>query len=225
MNTTDHLIKSYDDELARLTAEIARMGEMAIAQLEAAMDAVEQRDERAGMKVFDNDDALDAMEHAINHDVVRLLALRAPMARDLREVFSALRIASDIERIGDYAANIAKRAVPLSVTDPVAPARGLRHLSDLAVDAVRNVLTAYRDNDAERARQVWIDDDELDQAYTSLFRELLTYMMEDPRSITACTHFLFIAKHIERIGDHATNIAENVWFVVTGEHLKEGSEK
>ncbi|HET7299950.1 MAG TPA: phosphate signaling complex protein PhoU, partial [Oleiagrimonas sp.] len=207
MNTTDHLIKSYDDELARLTAEIARMGETAIAQLEAAMDAVEQRDKRAGMQVVDNDDTLDAMEHAINHDVVRLLALRAPMARDLREVFAALRIASDIERIGDYAANIARRAVPLSVTDPVAPAHGLRHLSDLAINATRNVLIAYRDNDAERARQVWIDDDELDQAYTSLFRELLTYMMEDPRSITACTHFLFIAKHIERIGDHATNIA------------------
>ena len=223
MNTTDHLIKSYDDELARLTAEIAHMGETAIAQLKAAMDAVEQCDARAGMQVVENDDVLDAMEHAINHDVVRLLALRAPMARDLREVFAALRIASDIERIGDYAANIAKRTVPLSVTDPVAPARGLRHLSDLAIEATRNVLAAYRDNDAERARQVWIDDAELDHAYTSLFRELLTYMMEDPRSITACTHFLFIAKHIERIGDHATNIAENVWFTVTGEHLKETS--
>lgn len=225
MNNSDHLIKSYDDELARLTDEIVCMGELAMGQLGAAMDAVEQRDEHAGMRVVDNDDTLDAMEQAINHDVVRLLALRAPMARDLREVFAALRIAADIERIGDYAANIAKRAVPLSVTEPVAPAHRLRHLSNLAACATRDVLVAYRDHDAARARQVWAGDDELDIAYTSMFRELLTYMMEDPRSISACTHLLFIAKNIERIGDHATNIAENVWFVVKGKPLHDSRRK
>jgi len=221
MNTSkDHIIKSYDQELARLTGEIVRMGELSATQLEAAIDVVERRDERAAMRVVDNDDAIDAMEHEISHDVVRLLALRAPMARDLREVFAALRIAADIERIGDYAANVAKRSIPLSMVAPVAPARGLRRLSELAAAAVRKVLDAYRNGDADRAYEVWKDDVILDDAYTSLFRELLTYMMEDPRSITSCTHLLFMAKNIERIGDHATNIAENIWFVVKGEPLE-----
>ena len=119
----EHTIKSYDTELARLTAEIVRMGELAATQLEAAIDVVERRDERAAQRIVENDDAIDALEHETSHDVVRLLALRAPMARDLREVFAALRIASDIERIGDYAANVAKRSIPLSMTAPVAPAR------------------------------------------------------------------------------------------------------
>ena len=216
----EHTIRSYDTELARLTAEIVRMGELAAAQIEAAIDVVERRDERAAMRVVDNDDAIDALEQETSHDVVRLLALRSPMARDLREVFAALRIAADIERIGDYAANVAKRSIPLSMTAPVAPARGLRRLSELAAAAVRKVLDAYRTRDAQKAHEVWDEDVRLDEAYSGLFRELLTYMMEDPRSITACTHLLFMAKNIERIGDHATNIAENVWFAVTGEPLQ-----
>ena len=216
----EHIIKSYDEELTRLTGEIVRMGELAVSQLRAAIDVVERRDERMGLRIVENDDAIDVMEQEISHDVVRLLALRAPMARDLREVFAALRIAADIERIGDYAANVAKRSIPLSMVAPVTPARGLRRLSELAEDAVLKVLAAYRDGDAERAHEVWSDDIQLDEAYTGLFRELLTYMMEDPRSITPCTHLLFMAKNIERIGDHATNIAENVWFVVKGEPLQ-----
>ena len=216
----EHIIKSYDEELTRLTGEIVRMGELAVSQLRAAIDVVERRDERIAMRIVENDDAIDGMEHQISHDVVRLLALRAPMARDLREVFAALRIAADIERIGDYAANVAKRSIPLSMVTPVTPARGLRRLSQLAEDAVLKVLAAYRDGDAESAHEVWADDIKLDEAYTGLFRELLTYMMEDPRSITPCTHLLFMAKNIERIGDHATNIAENVWFVVKGEPLQ-----
>lgn len=221
----DHIIKSYDEELARLTGEIARMGELSVLQLEAAIDVVERRDERAALRVVENDDAIDAMETEISHDVVRLLALRAPMARDLREVFAALRIAADIERIGDYGANVAKRSIPLSMVAPVAPARGLHRLSELAASAVRKVLKSYRDGDAEAAHQVWQDDVKLDEAYTGLFRELLTYMMEDPRSITPCTHLLFMAKNIERIGDHATNIAENVWFLVKGEPLETPRKK
>ena len=216
----EHIIKSYDEELTRLTGEIVRMGELAVSQLRAAIDVVERRDERMGLRIVENDDAIDVMEQEISHDVVRLLALRAPMARDLREVFAALRIAADIERIGDYAANVAKRSIPLSMVAPVTPARGLRRLSELAEDAVLKVLAAYRDGDAERAHEVWVDDIELDDAYTGLFRELLTYMMEDPRSITSCTHLLFMAKNIERIGDHATNIAESVWFAVTGKPLQ-----
>lgn len=224
-NTADHIIKSYDTELERLRGEIVRMGELAVAQLEAAIDVVERRDERAAQRVVDNDDAIDTMENDISHGVVRLLALRAPMASDLRAVFAALRVASDIERIGDYAANVAKRSIPLAMVAPVAPAHGLKHLSQLAADSVRKVLAAYSNNDADNAYQVWRDDVHVDEAYNALFRELLTYMMEDPRSITSCTHLLFMAKNIERIGDHATNIAENVWFVVKGEPLETPREK
>ncbi|WP_426664238.1 phosphate signaling complex protein PhoU [Rhodanobacter aciditrophus] len=215
----EHIIKSYDDELARLTGELVRMGELAVGQLEAAIDVVERRDERAAQHVVGNDDAIDQLEQEISHDVVRLLALRAPMAGDLRNVFAALRIAADIERIGDYAANVAKRSIPLSMAAPINPTSGLAHLAELAAAEVREVLQAYRDRDAERAYQVWKDDVELDDAYTGYFRQLLTYMMEDPRNITPCTHLLFMAKNIERIGDHATNIAENVWYQVTGEPL------
>ncbi len=218
-NSKDHIIKSYDDELTRLTGEIVRMGELSVKQLDAAIDAVERRDERMAQRVVDNDDAIDQMEQDISHDVVRLLALRAPMAGDLRNVFAALRIAADIERIGDYAANVAKRSIPLSMVAPVGPVGGLKQLATLAAIGVRDVLAAYRDRDAERAHAVWKNDAVLDDAYTGYFRQLLTYMMEDPRNITPCTHLLFMAKNIERIGDHATNIAENVWFQVNGEPL------
>jgi len=219
MSTSEHIIKSYDSELGRLTGEIVRMGELSVTQLEAAIDVVERRDERAAQRVVANDDAIDQLEQEISHDVVRLLALRAPMAGDLRNVFAALRIAADIERVGDYAANVAKRSIPLSMVAPVTPAKGLGYLATLAAAEVREVLAAYRDQDAERAYQVWKSDAELDEAYTGYFRQLLTYMMEDPRNITPCTHLLFMAKNIERIGDHATNIAENVWFQVHGEPL------
>jgi phosphate transport system protein len=224
-SSKDHIIKSYDEELARLTGEIVRMGELSVSQLEAAIDVVERRDERAAQRVVGNDDAIDQLEQEISHDVVRLLALRAPMAGDLRNVFAALRIAADIERIGDYAANVAKRSIPLSMVAPVGPVGGLEHLAELAAAEVREVLHAYRDRDVERAYKVWKDDVVLDEAYTGYFRQLLTYMMEDPRNITPCTHLLFMAKNIERIGDHATNIAENVWFQVTGEPLNKQRSK
>lgn len=221
----EHTIKSYDNELARLNGEIARMGELAAAQLEAAMKVVERYDERAAQRVIEGDDAIDELEHRIGHDVVRLLALRAPLARDLRAVFASLRIAADIERVGDYAANIAKRAIALAQAAPVAPARGLRPLAAMALASLRQVLTAYRDSDADAAHRVWRDDVHLDEAYNGFFRELLTYMMEDTRSITACTHLLFMAKNLERIGDHATNIAESIWFTVSGEPLRESRKK
>jgi len=215
----DHIIKSYDSELSRLTGEIVRMGELSVSQLESAIDVIDRRDERAARRVVDNDEAIDQLEQEISHDVVRLLALRAPMAGDLRNVFAALRIAADIERIGDYAANVAKRSIPLSMVPPIAPTKGLDYLAELAAEEVRDVLKAYHEQDAERAYQVWKDDAELDEAYTGYFRQLLTYMMEDPRNITPCTHLLFMAKNIERIGDHATNIAESVWYQVHGEPL------
>ena len=224
-SSKEHIIKSYDDELTRLTGELVRMGELAVSQLESAIDVVDRRDERAAQAVVNNDDAIDQLEQDISHDVVRLLALRAPIAGDLRNVFAALRIAADIERIGDYAANVAKRSIPLSMAAPLAPTSGLALLAELAANEVREVLRAYRDRDAERAYQVWLDDADLDEAYTGYFRQLLTYMMEDPRNITPCTHLLFMAKNIERIGDHATNIAENVWFQVNGEPLNKQRSK
>ena len=164
-----------------------------------------------------SDDSL--LEQQVNHDVIHLIR-RGPMATDLRIILAALRVASDIERIGDYAANIAKRSLVLNLAPPLPHTRGLAALGKMAVQQVRDVLEAYRNRDGEAAVRVRDRDAELDTLYTGLFRELLTYMMEDPRAITPCTHLLFMAKNIERIGDHATNIAENVWFAVTGKPLQ-----
>ncbi|MFL6585646.1 MAG: phosphate signaling complex protein PhoU [Luteimonas sp.] len=212
----DHIVKSYDEERSRLTHEILRMGEMAAAQLESALDVVERRDDKAAERIIANDEAIDALEHEVSQDVMKL-ALRGPMARDLREILSALRIAADIERVGDYAANVAKRSTALNLAPPLPYTRGLTVLGELAVRQMRDVLVAFRDNDPVAAQRVRAQDAEIDTVYTGLFRELLTYMMEDPRAITPCTHLLFMAKNIERIGDHATNIAENIWFMVKGD--------
>jgi len=220
----DHIVKSYDQEQQRLLDETLRMGEMAAAQLESALDVVQRRDDKAAERIIANDEAIDSMEHEISHDVMRL-ALRGPMARDLPGVLAAIRIAADIERIGDYAANVAKRSLALNLAPPLPHIGGLHALGTLAVKQVRDVLQAYRDNDVEAAQRVRARDVDIDLAYTALFRELLTYMMEDARSITACTHLLFMAKNIERIGDHATNIAENVWFLVRGEEALPPREK
>ncbi|HEY5971505.1 MAG TPA: phosphate signaling complex protein PhoU [Pseudoxanthomonas sp.] len=212
----EHIVKSYDDEQHRLVGEILHMGGIAVAQLEAALDVIERRDDRAAQRIIANDEAIDRLEAKISHDVMQL-ALRGPMARDLREILAGLRIPADIERIGDYAANVAKRSIALNVSPPVPHTTSLRALGLLAARQVSDVLAAYRDNDAEQALMVRARDAELDAQYTALFRELLTYMMEDARSITPCTHLLFMAKNLERIGDHATNIAENVWFLVHGD--------
>ncbi|MEN4904360.1 phosphate signaling complex protein PhoU [Luteimonas sp. TWI662] len=212
----DHIVKSYDEERSRLTGEILRMGEMAAAQLESALDVIERRDDRAADRIVANDDAIDILEREISQDVMKL-ALRGPMARDLREILAALRIAADIERIGDYAANVAKRSTALNLSPPLPHTRGLAVLGELAVRQVREVLAAFRNTDADAAQRVRAQDVEIDTVYTSLFRELLTYMMEDPRAITPSTHLLFMAKNIERIGDHATNIAENIWFLEHGD--------
>ncbi|HVF35533.1 MAG TPA: phosphate signaling complex protein PhoU [Candidatus Saccharimonadia bacterium] len=221
----DHIVKQYDAELDRLTGEIARMGAIAVEQLHVAIDALEARDDNTARRVIAHDSAIDRLEQEVSHDVVRLLALRQPMASDLREILAALKIASDIERIGDYAANVAKRSLVLNTLPAVAAGRGLRALSQLAGDMLGEVLAAYRDRDDEAALRVRARDADLDAMYTALFRELLTYMAEDPRHISSSIHLLFIAKNIERIGDHVTNIAENAWFVVHGELPPEPREK
>ena len=220
----DHIVKSYDDEQRRLLDETLRMGEMAAAQLEAALDVVQRRDDKAAARIVANDEAIDALEHEVSHDVMKL-ALRGPMARDLREILAAIRIAADIERIGDYAANVAKRSMALNTAPALPHVAGLQLIGRLAVKQVRDVMAAYRDCDVEAAQRVRASDAEIDAAYTGLFRELLTYMMEDARAITPCTHLLFMAKNIERIGDHATNIAENVWFLVRGDDALPPREK
>ena len=213
-----HIVKSYDDEQNALLDQLIRMGQMSAAQLEAALDVVERRDDQAAQRVIGNDEAIDALEQQINHDVIQLIH-RGPLAGDLRMILAALRVASDIERIGDYAANIAKRSMALNLSPPLPHTRGLDALGRMAVRQVRDVLEAYVNRDGEAALQVRARDAELDTLYTGLFRELLTYMMEDERAITPCTHLLFMAKNLERIGDHATNIAENIWFLVHGDEL------
>ncbi|NUS60817.1 MAG: phosphate signaling complex protein PhoU [Lysobacter sp.] len=220
----EHIVKSYDEDQKRLLDEILRMGAIAAAQLEAALDVVERRDDKAAERIIANDEAIDALEREVDHNVMKL-ALRGPLARDLRVILAALKVAADLERIGDYAANVAKRSTALNLSPPLPHTRGLDALGRLALEQVRDVLIAYRDNDAELAQRVRARDAELDTLYTGLFRELLTYMMEDARAITPCTHLLFMAKNLERIGDHATNIAENVWFLVHGEEQLPPREK
>ncbi len=220
----EHIVRSYDSEQQRLHNEILRMGDMAAAQLASALDVVDRRDDRAAARVVENDEAIDLLEREISQDVMRL-ALRGPLAGDLRVILAALRIASDIERIGDYASNVAKRSVTLNRVPPLPHTRGLRALGELALQQMREVLAAYRDLDEAAALRVRERDAELDAQYTSLFRELLTYMMEDAHSITPCTHLLFMAKNLERIGDHTTNIAENIWFRLHGDEPLPAREK
>ena len=215
----EHIIKSYDQELQRLDNTISEMGGMAETQLAAAIDAVAKRDSDLASEVIENDTKVDELEHEVESLVVRLLALRQPMARDLRQIVTALKTATDLERICDYAANVAKRSIVLNQTAPVKPVYALPRMGLVCQSMIKDVLDAYVEHDAEKAFAVWLRDEELDEMYTSLFRELLTYMIEDVRNITACTHLLFMAKNLERIGDHATNIAETVYYLVTGQTL------
>jgi phosphate transport system protein len=223
--TSEHIIKSYDEELRRLNNTIMQMGGLAEGQLAAAIEAVMKRDSALAAHVVEGDAQVDRLEQDVDGLVVRLLALRQPMARDLREILAALRIASDLERICDYAANVAKRSIVLNQSPPVRPVYTLPRMVKLAQALTKDVLDSYVARDADKALVVWARDEELDEMYSSLFRELLTYMMEDPRNITACTHLLFMAKNVERIGDHATNIAETVYFLVNGTPLTQARPK
>lgn len=213
---TEHIVKAYDEELNHLNNTITEMGGLAESLLASAIQAVATRDSELAAEVIESDDAVDDLEHEVASFTVRLLALRQPMAGDLRNIVAALKIASDLERIADYAANIAKRAIDLNVAPAVGPVSRIPRMAKEAQQMIKDVLDAYVEGDVPKAIRVWEHDREVDEMYDSLFRELLTYMMEDPRSITACTHLLFIAKHIERIGDHITNIAEDIYYLVEG---------
>jgi phosphate transport system protein len=217
----EHIIKSYDEELDRLSKMIVEMGGLAESQLADAIEAVVRRDSALAARVIQDDDKVDQLERDLDNLAIRLLALRQPMARDLREIVAALKIAADIERICDYAANVAKRSIALAQSPPVQLVHALPRMAHLAQLLVKDVIDAYVARDADKAIVVWNRDEELDEMYSSVFREFLTYMMEDPRNIGACTHLLFMAKNIERIGDHATNIAENLYYLVHGTPLTE----
>ena len=212
-----HAMRQYDEELERLSGEIVAMGELALHQLDAALQVLQSLDADGARAVIAGDTEVDALEHEIGHDVLRLLALRQPIARDLREILAALKIAGDVERIGDLAANAAKRSLKLRNLGMPALRPRLAELAAVASELVREALAAYRGRDADRAQAVRARDAELDLRHTAIFRELIAAMAQDPGLVEGGIHLLFIAKNLERIGDHATNIAENVWFIVHGE--------
>jgi phosphate transport system protein len=217
---TEHTLKSYEDELNKLSAECARMGGLTESQVADAITAVVRRNEELATSVVSRDDRLDLAEREIERSAIRLIALRQPMADDLRRTVAAMKIANNLERCGDLAKNIAKRTLVIIESDPMTQlTRSIDRLGKLVIQRLTAVLDAYARSDLERAIGVWSQDEDIDEHYNSLFRELLTYMMGDPRTITACAHLLFVAKNLERIGDHATNIAEIVHYQITGEDM------
>jgi phosphate transport system protein len=216
----EHIVKSYEEELALLDKKIAHMGGLAEHILAQSFDAIERRDPKLAEQVVKADKQVDQLEREIEEQVISMIARRQPLANDLRHVMAALRITGDLERIGDLAKNIAKRALAIAhESHPKPLMTGLRHMGDLALEQLKEVLDAYAARNADRALAVWRSDEQIDSMYNSLFRELLTYMMEDPRSIGLSTHLLFGAKNIERVGDHTTNIAETVHFLVRGVNI------
>ena len=216
----EHTVKAYGDELNQLTAEVARMGGLAEAQVADAVDSVARRDVALAKAVVERDARLDAMHRDIEKKAIRLIALRQPVASDLRKTLSAMKLAVDLERTGDLGRNIAKRALVLAEGEPMQPlTRSIERMGKLVSTRLRDVLDAYTAGEVDRALAVWSTDDEVDEHYNALFRELLTYMMGDPRTIGACTHLLFMAKNLERIGDHATNIAETIYYEITGQEF------
>ena len=218
-HTGGHTLKAFDQDIDRLRALISQMGGLAEHAIGEAMRCLIQRDAEGAARVIENDKKLDALEVETERRAVQLIALRAPMAGDLRDVVAALKISSVVERIGDYAKNIAKRVPQLENAGKIEPLSLLPEMARIATGMVHDVLDAFIQRDAEAAVQVCKRDDAVDDFYDSIFRTLLTHMMENPQSIGQAAHLLFVAKHLERIGDHATNIAEMVYFAATGQHM------
>jgi phosphate transport system protein len=222
---SDHIVRAYDEDLAHLKTLLAQMGGLVEQQLDDAIDALSRRDAALADSVIQNDEKVDALEHQIEEKAILTIAKRQPMARDLREIMVAIRVSSDLERIGDLAKNTAKRTHAMSEAVPRKLMSGVTRMGRLAQEELKNILDAYSQSNADKALEVWRSDEDLDALYNSIFRELLTYMMEDPRNISLCTHLLFGAKNMERIGDHATNIAENIHYLVHGKPLAQGRPK
>jgi len=226
MASNEHIVASFDDELNDLAQKIAEMGGLAEEQVGDSVAALARRDGDLAQRVIASDQRMDALQRDIEDHATQMIARRQPMAQDLREIVGAIHIANDLERVGDLAKNTAKRV--FAVEGNFAAQRlvaGVEHIAEMSLSQLKNVLDAYTSRNLEAALTVWQRDDEIDAMYTSLFRELLTYMMEDPRNITFCTHLLFCAKNLERIGDHATNIAETIHYVITGVPLTEERPK
>jgi phosphate transport system protein len=218
--TEQHTAKAFDVDLQDLARMVAEMGGLAEKQIGDAIDALAKRDSKLAQRVVAQDVKIDALQREIEEKAILTIARRQPMAVDLREIVAALRVSNDLERIGDLAKNIGKRVIAIAGEFyPVKIMRGVEHMADLVLAQVKDVLDAYARRDAAKALAVWRGDEEIDAVNNSLFRELLTYMMEDPRNITFCIHLLFCAKNIERMGDHATNIAETVHYMVEGHPL------
>ncbi|MBX4862655.1 phosphate signaling complex protein PhoU [Rhizobium sophorae] len=212
-----HIFSAYDDDLKFLSRRISEMGGLAEQMVSESVRALVNGDTALAQKVISDDVILDHAEREIGDKAIVTIARRQPMASDLREIMGSIRIAADLERVGDLGKNTAKRVIAVQSTGvPRKLARGLEHLSELALVQLKEVLDVYTNRSADKANAIRERDNEIDAMYTSLFRELLTYMMEDPRNITSCTHLLFCAKNIERIGDHATNIAETIYYMATG---------
>ena len=217
---TDHIVKAYDAELEGLGQKIAEMGGIAEKMLSDAMDALSDFDIKLAQSTINSDPRLDFLQREIEEQAILTIARRQPLAVDLREIIATIRISNDLERVGDLAKNIAKRAIRVAADVRIPRAIvGLRSMHDSAAILLKDVLDAYSQRDAERAREVWVYDADLDSLEDSVFRDLLTFMMEDPRNISFCAHLLFCSKNIERIGDHATNIAETVVYLVSGETM------
>ena len=225
MSEAQHIVKSYEQELQRLRDLITEMGGLVESQVALAAKAVVQKDGAAATATVEQDPRVDALEREVEGFVIRLLALRQPMAQDLRQIVAALKMTGDLERIGDYAANVAKRSIVLSQFALPFSLAALGNMARLVQENLKLTIDAIGENDADKAVQVWRSDEAIDDLYTAIFRELITYMMEDPRSITPCTHLLFVAKNLERIGDHATNVAETVHYAATGEVLADARPK
>ena len=225
MAEAQHIVKSYAQELDRLRDLLTEMGGLVESQVALATEAIVSGDTAVATRAVEKDKEVAALERQAEQLVIRMLALRQPMANDLRQIVAALKITAAMERIGDYAKNVAKRSIVLSQFRTPFALTGLASMARLVQENLRLVIDAISENDADKAVQVWQSDQAIDDLYNSIFRELVTYMMEDARSITPCTHLLFIAKNLERIGDHATNIAETVHYAVTGEALADERPK
>jgi len=225
MSEARHIVTSYGQELQRLRTLMTEMGGMVENQVALATQAIVSGDPAVATQAVELDASVDAHDRDAEQMVIRMLALRQPLANDLRQIVAAMKITAALERIGDYAKNMARRSIVLGQYRLPFSMTGLANMSRLVQENLKLVIDALGENDADKARQVWVSDQAIDEIYNSIFRELVTYMMEDARNITPCTHLLFIAKNLERIGDHATNIAEHVHYAVTGEALTEQRPK